>query len=177
MPAGSDAGIDAPSSDGPVLVTLHVQITGRGSVLVADRGTCSSQQPQDGNCTYEVALGIAQSVFAIERPPEETFVQWSSTTCTGQGTSCTFTPVGETFIVAHFESSRVRTQDEPSARTPSAHDARAAAPRSRDAARPRPILAHNPEFFAERAFGPPVAQSIPHGERDDADRGSSALAP
>jgi hypothetical protein len=83
---------------------LHVRITGEGSIAVDGRGTCSSQDPQHGDCMYDIAPGIAQHAQAVEIRPNEQFTRWTSVTCIGQNASCTFIPVGPTSITAKFES-------------------------------------------------------------------------
>lgn len=94
---------DAASSDSAAFVSLHVQVSGKGSVVVVGRGTCSSQDPQHGDCNYEIEYNVAQSVRAIPIQPDHVFSEWTSVTCNGQDASCMFTPVAATIIVAKFE--------------------------------------------------------------------------
>lgn len=92
-----DAAIPSPR------VSLHVQVEGKGSVLVFGQGTCSSLDAQHGDCTYDVPLNVALTVFAIMIQPNEQFTEWTSTTCSNDGERCTFTPVDATAIAAKFE--------------------------------------------------------------------------
>jgi len=94
---------DAPGRDASPRVSLHVQVSGTGSVLVVDQGTCSSQDPQRGDCTYDIAPDVAQTVHAVGIQPGEQFSKWTSTTCRSEDASCTFTPVAATTIAAKFE--------------------------------------------------------------------------
>jgi len=95
---------DAPSGDAasPDLVPLDVQVTGKGSVVVDGKGTCSSEDPQRGNCTYRVAPGVALVVHAVGIQFNQVFAAWSSTTCSGAGATCSFTPTAATTLAARF---------------------------------------------------------------------------
>jgi hypothetical protein len=100
-----DAGSSADATmtaDAPATVSLHVQISGKGSVIVIGHGTCSSLDPQRGQCTYDIALGIPQTVLATDIQPSEAFSKWISATCDGQDARCTFTPAAATTVVAKF---------------------------------------------------------------------------
>lgn len=96
-----DAGADAPP-DAVETVRLTVQVTGKGSVVVAGVGTCSSLDPQKGNCPYDVALGVPLTAQAMQIDPGDVFSMWSSMTCAGQGARCVFTPVAATTVTAKF---------------------------------------------------------------------------
>jgi len=102
-----DAGVppvDAPSPiDPPVTVRLTVQIMGKGKVDLQGIGTCSSQDPQKGNCAYEVAPGAAITAQAMQIQLDQVFTMWSSMTCSGQGPRCIFTPTAAAMIAARFE--------------------------------------------------------------------------
>jgi hypothetical protein len=98
-----DAAADAPGRDAPSLVPLHVQITGKGSVAVLGRGTCSSLDPQRGDCTFDVPPNVAVTAFAIGLQMNDRFSKWTSTTCGSDNASCTFTPAAATTIVAKFD--------------------------------------------------------------------------
>lgn len=91
------------SPDAPSTVSLHVQITGKGSVVVIGRGTCSSQDPQGGNCRYDLVAGVPQTVSAVDIQPKVRFSMWTSETCSGQGATCTFVPTAATIIVPRFD--------------------------------------------------------------------------
>jgi hypothetical protein len=96
-----DAGADAPP-DAAETVRLTVQVTGKGSVVVSGVGTCSSMDPQKGNCPYDVAPGVPLTAQAMQIDPGDVFSMWSSMTCTGQGARCVFTPVAATTVTARF---------------------------------------------------------------------------
>ncbi len=93
---------DAPAADAPATISLHVQVIGKGSITVDDHGVCSSLDPQHGDCTYEIAPRVAQSVHALPIQADQIFQSWTSATCSGQGASCTFTPTAATTIAAKF---------------------------------------------------------------------------
>jgi hypothetical protein len=103
---GDAASPDAPP-DGPInspgLIRLHVQISGKGSVLVQGYGSCSSIAPQHGDCRYDIARDMPQNVVAVAILLDERFTAWTSDTCSGQDDSCTFTPTAATSIVARFD--------------------------------------------------------------------------
>lgn len=96
--------IDRPDSDidATAGVSLHVQVIGKGSVIVDGSGTCSSLPPQRGDCTYDVVPGVAVTVHAVEIQPNQTFAMWTSPTCAGQTSRCVFIPVAATTISARF---------------------------------------------------------------------------
>ena len=96
----SDASV---SADAPSMVSLRVQISGKGSVIVLGRSTCSSLDPQHGNCTYDIVLGVPQVVRAAAIQSTDVFSKWSSATCGGQGATCRFIPVGATTVIAKFD--------------------------------------------------------------------------
>jgi hypothetical protein len=99
-----DAGADA-APDGPPLVTLVVQIDGKGSVDVAGRGVCSSEI-QRGRCMYDIPFGVAQRVEAIAIDNRQPFVGWTSLACAGQGAVCTVVPLTATTVVPKFHGER-----------------------------------------------------------------------
>ena len=94
---------DADVADVPALVTLHVQITGRGSVFVEGHGNCSSLDPQHGDCMFSIPLAVAQTVQALAIQPDQSFAGWTSATRNGVNARCTFVPQGATTIAAKFE--------------------------------------------------------------------------
>lgn len=95
---------DAAAADASTMtmISLRVVVTGKGSIVVDGHGVCSSQDAQHGDCTYAIASRVAQSVHAVAIQPDQVFGTWTSVTCSGQGASCTFTPVAATSIVAKF---------------------------------------------------------------------------
>jgi len=101
-----DAGAADAAPDGPPLVTLFVQIDGKGSVDVAGRGVCSSEI-QRGRCMYDIPLGVAQRVEAIAIDNKQPFVGWTSLACAGQGAVCTVVPLTTaTTVVPRFHGER-----------------------------------------------------------------------
>ncbi|HSR95988.1 MAG TPA: hypothetical protein VLM79_02905 [Kofleriaceae bacterium] len=103
MPEPSDAGLpDAPAPDATPLVRLRVQVDGKGSVILENRGTCSSMDPSHGNCMYDIPVGVAQHVQAMAIGPDDEFTGWTSFVCAGQGPMCSFTPLAATAVTAKF---------------------------------------------------------------------------
>jgi len=92
-----DAGIDATAT-----VSLHVQIMGKGAVIVDGRNTCSSLDPQRGDCAYDVVPGVAITAHAVDIQADQTFTMGTSPTCAGQSSRCMFTPMAATTITAKF---------------------------------------------------------------------------
>lgn len=116
--AGPDAGIPtdamaAPAIDGPPpidapampMVALRVQVEGKGSIVIAGVGTCSSDDPAKGDCTYNVPTGTQRSARAVPQPDQQ-FTRWTSLVCGGQGATCSFTPFLFTSITAKFDKAR-----------------------------------------------------------------------
>ena len=111
---------DAPARDAPAVdaapppidagpsVAVHVKIEGVGSVVLAGFGTCSSEAPAHGDCTYNAPSGVARTARAVALSPMDTFTRWSTLFCGGQGATCSFTPFLATAITARFD--RVRVQ-------------------------------------------------------------------
>jgi len=120
-----DAGLprDAAGSDGSAIISLHVQITGKGSVFVEGRGTCSSMDPQRGDCIFGIPLDVAQTVEALAIEPDQAFTSWTSVTCNGPNARCTFIPVAATVITAKFEHNKADSEaaDRPQTPARSAH--------------------------------------------------------
>ena len=103
-----DAGHDAPARpdaappDVGLTVRLTVQVMGKGSVTIEGIGTCSSLDPDRGNCVYNVVPGAPLTAEATSITTTDVFAMWSSVTCAGQDASCQFTPVIATVIAARF---------------------------------------------------------------------------
>ena len=114
---------DAAGSDGSAIISLHVQITGKGSVFVEGRGTCSSMDPQRGDCIFGIPLDVAQTVEALAIEPDQAFTSWTSVTCNGPNARCTFIPVAATVITAKFEHNKADSEaaDRPQTPARSAH--------------------------------------------------------
>ena len=93
---------DASPPRDAAMITLRVQVDGKGSIDVAGAGVCSSKDPSRGRCMYDIASGIAQRVEAIAIEPDQLFVSWTSVACAGQDAVCTFVPLATTTVVAKF---------------------------------------------------------------------------
>lgn len=102
--------VDATSADArpdaPTTVKLRVEVMGKGSVVVDGRGTCSSREPQDGKCTYDIAPGVLQRASAIAIESDHVFLGWGTEPCSGQPAICTFTASAATTVVAKFGHSK-----------------------------------------------------------------------
>jgi hypothetical protein len=97
-----DAGLPDAPPDAARTVRLTVQIMGKGSVTIAGVGGCSSQDPDKGNCVYDVVAGVPLSAQAMPITGSDAFAMWTSMTCGGQGARCQFTPGLATVIAARF---------------------------------------------------------------------------
>jgi hypothetical protein len=93
---------DATVTDAPATISLRAQVMGKGSIVVDGYGICSSLDASHGDCTYEIAPRVAQTVHATSIQPDQVFGGWASPTCNGQGATCTFTPIAATNIAAKF---------------------------------------------------------------------------
>ncbi|HEY5951381.1 MAG TPA: hypothetical protein VIV40_38070 [Kofleriaceae bacterium] len=84
------------------LISLTITIEGHGKVTIDGVGTCDSESPNEGVCTYAVAAGVARQLKAMPAKDRE-FISWTST-CTGSQSTCTLTPVMSlTQVGAKFE--------------------------------------------------------------------------
>lgn len=105
---GIDAGVPKPDAmmppppPPPTNVELRVQIMGKGSIIVDNRGVCSSQGSTKGDCTFLVPVGAAQTVRALSIQIGESFQSWTSPTCKDATAICTFTPSAAVTVVARF---------------------------------------------------------------------------
>lgn len=98
-----DAAIDARPDAVPT-VRLTVQVMGKGSIVLDDAMTCSSEAPQHGMCVYNVAPGVPITAQATPIQLDQQFTMWTSTVCGGQPARCTFTPAdAATTISARFD--------------------------------------------------------------------------
>ncbi len=109
-PPPGDAMPPPPDAPPGAMVSLRVQVEGRGSIVVNGIGTCSTETPQKGDCTYQVPTGVARTVRAVGVKPDEVFTRWASLVCAGQSSTCTFTPYLLTSITARFERDRVEVR-------------------------------------------------------------------
>ncbi|NVB79210.1 MAG: hypothetical protein HOV81_12485 [Kofleriaceae bacterium] len=100
MVAG-DAAVDS-QPDGGVRVPLHLKIDGDGRVTVTGYGACEKTAPDNGDCTFQVAL--AQQLDLVAAPyPTRIFEAWTGTPCALQDETCTFIPFGSNDIHAKFK--------------------------------------------------------------------------
>jgi hypothetical protein len=100
-----DAAIDAAIPiDAPPLqqITLHVHITGKGSVFVDGHGNCAAQGPQHGDCLFTVVARVAESLHALAEPGQQ-FTAWTSPACQGQGATCVLTPTTAVTVSVAFD--------------------------------------------------------------------------
>ena len=95
---GSDHFCAAPDVAGmcnttgdPQSVSLIIAIEGHGKVSVEHVGSCDSDSPSQGSCTFAVPPGAMQQLKAVEGGERE-FISWTST-CTGSSATCAVTPV------------------------------------------------------------------------------------
>jgi hypothetical protein len=90
--APADAMPDPP--DAPTQTTVHVKIDGQGRVTIIGVGTCESDPPQKGDCTFVVLPNIA--LIATASPyPDWRFEKWTSAQCMAESTTtCTFAAHG-----------------------------------------------------------------------------------
>jgi len=96
------AGMCNATGDEPRTVSLVISIAGRGKVSIDHIGTCDSDSPLQGNCTFAVTPGMPQQLEAVEGKDRD-FVAWTST-CSGSASTCTLTPVTAlTQVGAKFE--------------------------------------------------------------------------
>ena len=94
---------DAAPRDAAPTVRLTVLIVGKGSIMLDTGAICSSLDPQHGNCSYDVAPGIAITAQAMAIQADQMFARWTSETCSNASARCTFVPDAATTISARFE--------------------------------------------------------------------------
>lgn len=94
-----DAG-DAPIDAAPII--LRLVISGRGSIASDQPGIlCSNTQT---SCDFPVAAGTQVGLTAVNSHPQDSFVDWTTANCQGQGASCTVAISGAvTLVGAMFE--------------------------------------------------------------------------
>ena len=89
--------------DAAPTVRLTVLVMGKGSIVLDIGAICSSLDPQHGNCSYDVAPGIAITAQATAIQLDQMFARWTSETCSNASARCTFIPDVATTISARFE--------------------------------------------------------------------------
>ena len=87
--------------DAITVVNLQIVIKGKGTVEVADIGSCSDAAP-DHTCTFTVPMGVPRVLHAV---PGESFVfeKWEPGACTGDLPTCDVTPTELTLATAKFK--------------------------------------------------------------------------
>ena len=99
-----DGKVDArPERAGPdlAMVPMHLKIDGDGRVTVSGQLTCEKQGSQNGDCMYQVPLGLAITLGAQPYNGQQ-FDALERCTCNAQGATCTFVPTGATDLHARF---------------------------------------------------------------------------
>ncbi len=99
-----DAGLDAapPPPDARAMVPLHLKIDGDGRVTVTGHPTCEKQGPQNGDCTYQVLLGVALTLTA-QAYEDSRFERWNGAPCNQQDETCAAIPTGSIDVHARFK--------------------------------------------------------------------------
>lgn len=82
-------------------VMLSVKVDGVGRIRVHEVGDCDRDDVNRGECSWLVPPAPVQ-VEAIEIDDESKFERWTTTTCTDEPASCTFTPTAATLVSARF---------------------------------------------------------------------------
>jgi hypothetical protein len=95
-----DGKLDA-APDPIVMVPMHLKIDGDGRVTVTGQLTCEKQGSQNGDCQYQVTLGLPITLDAQPYNGHQ-FERWTGAPCSAQGTTCTFIPTGATDLHARF---------------------------------------------------------------------------
>jgi len=87
--------------DASTVVVLQIVIKGKGTVDVADIGSCSDAAP-DHTCAFIVPIGVPRVLHAV---PGESFVfeKWEPGACTGDLPTCDVTPTAFTLATAKFK--------------------------------------------------------------------------
>ncbi len=95
------SGSGSGSDPAPTKVTLRVDVTGEGKVVVAGVGTCSTADPNEGHCSFMVPQGAHIQLDAM-RLEDTDFDRWTTSNCEGHDPSCMLTLTTETFVGAKF---------------------------------------------------------------------------
>ena len=79
-------------------------VMGKGRIDVDGVGSCDSEGNQHGDCTWQVAYGVALSLHAVATNPGHDFMMWlQPITCAGGNPSCGVTPYLPTTAVGKFK--------------------------------------------------------------------------
>ncbi len=87
-----DCRVVAPTADAaPPRTALMITVEGKGRIELPGIGACSSEPPQNGECTLSVArnASVTSRAVAID---DAAFERWTTTTCLGESETCQFTP-------------------------------------------------------------------------------------
>lgn len=96
-----DAAVDAPP-DAPPDPVLMISIEGKGRVTVQGIGSCDSAAPQNGQCSFAVAMNSLLTVDA-QAYPDWRFDRWTTAVCGNFIIpSCTFVMSGTTPVGIKF---------------------------------------------------------------------------
>lgn len=96
--AGETCNPEGPP-DGPTATRmLHVMVMGNGSISVANAGTCKD------NCMYALPDGGSISATWVQTSGGHPFKMWTTSNCSSQGQTCTFTlAMGTDSVGAMFQ--------------------------------------------------------------------------
>src|SRR5690606_21853975 len=84
--------VDAPP-DAPTHGVLTLEISGRGRVDIEGVGTCDSDPPQNGSCTFAIPLALTVTMRAIEDEDDWKFDRWTTNACPDRNDErCVFVP-------------------------------------------------------------------------------------
>jgi hypothetical protein len=95
---------DAGTPDGPPpspTATITTKLDGKGFLELASVGTCDSDPPQNGQCTFVVALGQSITVRAYADPGWR-FDRWTTSACPTWSSTCTFVALPGTQVGVKF---------------------------------------------------------------------------
>lgn len=97
-----DARPDAPP-DAPTEAVLSIEIAGKGQISMLGVGTCDSEGPQHGSCTFVVSRGALVTAQA-SASSDWRFEKWTSAPCaTSPIALCTFIAGGPLTIGVKFK--------------------------------------------------------------------------
>ena len=85
------------------LVPLHITIGGHGHVVLDGTSTCTSDDPQNGNCTFMVVAHAQATLIATSTDQSHPFMAWTGMACVGIAPQCAITPVAAVTVGAVFK--------------------------------------------------------------------------
>jgi hypothetical protein len=108
MPPLPDAGTpDAP----PPTATITTKLDGKGYLELASVGTCDSDPPQNGQCTFVVPLAQSITVRAFADPGWR-FDRWTTSACPTWSSTCTFIALPGTQVGVKFRKGSTNDDDD-----------------------------------------------------------------